>query len=166
MWASDWTLDKIATVLAGNVTADVELEDFLQYVAENLRKSLLANHFFHRLYVRMFCKEKMALLDEDAGEYFVELLKTKFEEAGLKDFQNILEHMRDDDPKEKDKLTGKKNWKKINYGRLGLSIFSNGLTDVHVHALCEALKEFPCVSKIDLRKNYLSYRSANYMWRQ
>ena len=56
VWASDWTLDKIATALAGNVTADVELEDFLQYVGENLRKSILANHF-HRLYVRMFCKE-------------------------------------------------------------------------------------------------------------
>ena len=58
VWASDWTLDKIATSLAGNVTADVELEDFLQYVGENLRKSILANHFFHRLYVRMFCKRK------------------------------------------------------------------------------------------------------------
>ena len=38
-----------------------------------------------------------------------------------------------------------------------------GLTDVHVHALCEALKEFPCVSKIDLRRNFLSYRSADYI---
>ena len=54
----------------------------------------------------------MALLDEDAGEYFVELLKTKFEEAGLKDFQNILEHLRDDDPKNGTKLqekTGKES---------------------------------------------------------
>ena len=106
----------------------------------------------------------MALLDEEAGEYFVELLKTKFEEAGLKDFQNILQHLRDDDPKEVDKVTGKKKLGKNQLWSSGtLNLFQMGLTDVHVHALCEALKEFPCVSKIDLRRNFLSYRSADYI---
>ena len=80
IWASDWTLDKLAMTLAGNTTADVEKEDFMQYIGENLRKSLLAEHFFHRMYVKVFCQKKQHLMDEEAGEMFIELLKQKFED--------------------------------------------------------------------------------------
>ena len=79
----------------------------------------------------MFCKEKWHCWMK-TRVYFMELLKTKFEEAGLKDFQNILEHMRDDDPKEKDKLTERKNGKKSTMVVWDSRL--NGLTDVHVHA--------------------------------
>jgi alpha-tubulin suppressor-like RCC1 family protein len=165
IWASDWTLDKIAVTIGGNTTSEVEVEDFMQYIGENLRKSLLAEHFFHRMYVRFFCKKKQFLIDEEAGEIFIELLTEKFKEEGLTDFEYILKHIRDDDPKEENPKTGKKKGFAHNqFWQAGkINLYKMGLTDVHVHALCEALKEFPCIMNIDLRRNYLSYRSANYI---
>ena len=166
IWASDWTLDKLATTIAGNTTADVEKEDFMQYIGENLRKSLLAEHFFHRMYVKVFCQKKQHLMDEEAGEMFIELLKQKFEDEGLpkNKYEYILEYIRDDDPKVEDPKTGKKKgFAKNQLWAAGtINLYKKGLTDVHVHALCEALKEFPCIMNIDLRRNFLSYRSANY----
>ena len=79
-------------------------------------------------------------------------------------YEYILEYIRDDDPKVVDPKTGKKKgFAKNELWAAGtINLYKKGLTDVHVHALCEALKEFPCIMNIDLRRNFLSYRSANY----
>ncbi len=167
IFAMDWTIDKMVIALYNIPTAQVNLEEFIDYVDENWRTRLLSDGFFHRAWEQVFCKPPVDLMNDETGDMFLEVFKECLKDEGILETKDLFYHMRDDGRNDPRVLKGKIDAKKGKGGknrlwRKGiLDLKRCDLTDPHLRALCEALRRFPCIRSVDLRYNFLSTETTD-----